>query len=65
MKPKPKVKHFKATFPYKASNEDELSFAAGDIITFIEEIEDGWAKGELESGQSGLYPTNFVKVISE
>ena len=63
MKPKPKAKQFVAAFPYKATNEDEISFKIGDIITFIEEIEDGWAKGELESGSSGLYPTNFVKVI--
>ena len=63
MKPKPKTKQFVASFKYVASNEDELSFEIGDIVTFIEDIEEGWAKGEIENGDSGLYPTNFVKVI--
>ena len=53
---------FKATFAYRASNEDELSFEEGQIVYFIEEVEDGWAKGELEDGTTGLYPTNFVEV---
>jgi hypothetical protein len=63
LKPKPKTKQFVASFKYVASNEDELSFEIGDMITFTEDIEEGWAKGETENGDSGLYPTNFVKVI--
>lgn len=29
---------------------------------FVSEVEDGWARGELEDGSIGLYPTNFVLV---
>ncbi|CBY30464.1 unnamed protein product [Oikopleura dioica] len=65
LKPKPKTKHFEAAFKYVASNEDELSFEVGDIITFIEDIEEGWAKGEIDNGDSGLYPTNFVKAVED
>jgi len=65
LKPKPKTKQFVAAFKYVASNEDELSFEVGDIITFIEDIEEGWAKGEIENGDSGLYPTNFVKAVED
>ena len=65
-KPKPeslkKDKLFKAAFAYRASNGDELSFEEGAQITFLKDVEDGWAKGELTNGTIGLYPTNFVVV---
>jgi hypothetical protein len=66
-KPKPeslkKDKLFKAVFAYRASNGDELSFEEGAQITFLKEVEDGWAKGELSNGTIGLYPTNFVVAV--
>ena len=36
-------------------------------ILFIEEVEDGWAKGRLMDGskKEGLYPTNFVELVKE
>ncbi|CAB3408438.1 unnamed protein product [Caenorhabditis bovis] len=49
------------TFEYTAQQPDELTFAVGDIIEFIEDVEDGWSKGKLKStGQIGMFPTNFV-----
>ncbi|CAD6190837.1 unnamed protein product [Caenorhabditis auriculariae] len=49
------------TFAYTAQQPDELSFAVGETIEFLEDIEDGWSRGRLKStGQVGMYPTNFV-----
>ena len=35
----------------------------GQMIEFINELEEGWATGKLiDSGKVGHYPTNFVEV---
>ena len=52
-------------FPYTALNEDELTLGEGQIVTVIsKEVEDkGWWKGELD-GKVGVFPDNFVKIIT-
>lgn len=56
-----------ATYKYKAEDEDELSFEAGEVIQVIEyedsdEQEEGWLMGIKESdGKKGLFPVNFTK----
>lgn len=52
-------------FPYQAQNEDELTLNEGDIVTIISKNcdDEGWWRGELK-GKSGLFPDNFVKIIS-
>lgn len=56
---------FKAQFAYRSGNDDELTFEEGQKIMFVSEVEDGWARGELEDGSIGLYPTNFVLAAPE
>ena len=52
-----------AIFAYEAANADEISFKEGQMIEFINELEEGWATGKLiETGKVGHYPTNFVEV---
>ena len=54
-----------ALFLYTASNSDELSIEPGDVINVLQtELEDsGWWKGEL-NGKTGVFPDNFVVLIS-
>eukprot|EP00050_Salpingoeca_kvevrii_P008282 m.301959 g.301959 ORF g.301959 m.301959 type:complete len:538 (-) comp14977_c0_seq1:426-2039(-) len=53
-----------ALYDYQAEEAEEISFAAGDIITQIEEEdEQGWCKGIHPNGSIGLYPANYVAVI--
>ncbi|CAH1099576.1 unnamed protein product [Psylliodes chrysocephalus] len=61
---KPSKQLCEATFPYKAQNEDELSFQEGDLITITnKECPDpGWWHGEL-NGKTGVFPDNFVVLI--
>ncbi|XP_059056686.1 CD2-associated protein-like [Achroia grisella] len=63
--PKPVKELCRVLFPYTAVNEDELSLAEGDIVTVVskEAPDRGWWRGELH-GRVGLFPDNFVELIS-
>lgn len=52
----------KAIYSYARVNDDELTLAVGDIIDFLEEVEEGWWKGKLHN-KIGLFPSNFVVVV--
>lgn len=55
----------KVIYAYKRENDDELDLKIGDVITILsKELPDkGWWKGESK-GKIGVFPDNFVKVIS-
>lgn len=48
-----------ALYPYKAQNDDELSFDKDDLISVLGRDEPEWWRGEL-NGLSGLFPSNYV-----
>lgn len=48
-----------ALYPYKAINDDELSFEKDDIISVLGRDEPEWWRGEL-NGIVGLFPSNYV-----
>ncbi|KAF1755515.1 hypothetical protein GCK72_011965 [Caenorhabditis remanei] len=49
-----------AQFQWRARNEDDLSFAKGDIIEVIEKQEMKW-KGRNPAGEIGWFPKSYVK----
>lgn len=55
-------KHVKALHNYKGSNNDELCFKKGDIITVTQWLEGGWWEGTL-NGRTGWFPSNYVKEV--
>lgn len=52
--------YVRGTFDYEASDEGELSFHIGDVITVLSQDDSGWWQGEL-NGVKGWFPSNFTE----
>ncbi|XP_040004464.1 rho guanine nucleotide exchange factor 7a isoform X2 [Xiphias gladius] len=52
----------KARFNFQQTNEDELTFAKGDIISVTRQEEGGWWEGMLNS-KTGWFPSNYVREV--
>ncbi|XP_037090826.1 drebrin-like protein A [Pollicipes pollicipes] len=53
-----------ALYDYQAVDETEITFDPGDIVTNIEQIDEGWWQGVSPAGQFGLFPANYVQLIN-
>nr|XP_058897903.1 rho guanine nucleotide exchange factor 7 isoform X15 [Kogia breviceps] len=52
----------RAKFNFQQTNEDELSFAKGDVIHVTRVEEGGWWEG-THGGRTGWFPSNYVREI--
>ena len=48
---------------YDAAVEDDLPFKAGDEVILIQQVDDQWFRG-FAHGRMGLFPSNFVEVLT-
>jgi len=62
---RPSMQRAKALWGYNdnASEPNDLSFRAGDIIEIVAETNEDWWTGRL-NGRQGLFPSNYVEKIS-
>ncbi len=51
-------------YPYTATNESELSFGQGDILSVTDQDDSGWWYAEL-NGKAGFVPKNYLEVVHE
>eukprot|EP00088_Acartia_fossae_P068401 TRINITY_DN8673_c1_g1_i5.p1 TRINITY_DN8673_c1_g1~~TRINITY_DN8673_c1_g1_i5.p1 ORF type:complete len:613 (-),score=149.34 TRINITY_DN8673_c1_g1_i5:499-2337(-) len=55
----------RAIFKFKGTNNDELKFKKGDIITLTQKKEEGgWWEGTLD-GKTGWFPSNYVEEVTD
>ncbi|XP_018026771.1 drebrin-like protein A isoform X2 [Hyalella azteca] len=54
----------RALYDYQASDNTEISFDPSEIISNIEQIDEGWWQGVSPSGNFGLFPANYVELIN-
>lgn len=45
------------------ADDSEITFDPGDIITHIDQIDEGWWQGYGPDGSYGLFPANYVEII--
>jgi len=53
----------KAVYKFKGTNNDELKFKKGDIITVTQKEDGGWWEGTLD-GRTGWFPSNYVEELA-
>ncbi|XP_055316713.1 drebrin-like protein [Sitodiplosis mosellana] len=54
----------RALYDYQADDESEITFDPGDIITHIDQIDEGWWQGLGPDGAYGLFPANYVELLN-
>ncbi|XP_078421493.1 drebrin-like b isoform X2 [Cetorhinus maximus] len=54
----------RALYDYQAADETEISFDPDDILTRIEQIDEGWWRGYAVDGSFGMFPANYVELLS-
>ncbi|KAJ6649465.1 Drebrin-like protein [Pseudolycoriella hygida] len=53
----------RALYDYQAADDSEITFDPGDVITHIDQIDEGWWQGLAPDGSYGLFPANYVELI--
>lgn len=53
----------KVIFSYKAQQDNEMDILEGEILKVLEMGDDGWWKGEKQSGNVGDFPGSFVELV--
>lgn len=53
----------RALYDYQAADDSEITFDPGDIITHIDQIDEGWWQGLGPQGTFGLFPANYVELL--
>ncbi|XP_076223047.1 cbl-associated protein isoform X8 [Nomia melanderi] len=53
---------YRALYPYRPQNEDELELKEGDTVYVMEKCDDGWYVGSSQrTGYFGTFPGNYVE----
>merc|ERR1739838_585239 len=53
----------RALYDYQAVDGSEISFDPEDMITNVEQIDEGWWRGIGPRGDYGLFPANYVELV--
>ncbi|XP_071810009.1 nephrocystin-1-like [Asterias amurensis] len=56
------MERFEAVCDFNPEQTEDLGFRCGDIVTVLNEREDGWWMAEDEEGNRGLVPSTYLKL---
>ncbi len=59
----PKIENYYLKNFFVVAGDDEVTFDPGDIITDIEQVDEGWWMGDV-NGKRGLFPSNYAELIN-
>jgi hypothetical protein len=54
----------RALYDYQAADATEITFDPGDVISHIDQIDEGWWQGLGPDGTFGLFPANYVELLN-
>ncbi len=54
-----------AQYDYEKAEENELQLREGETITNIDMVDDDWWMGRNSSGDTGLFPSNYVELVED
>ncbi|KAF2187106.1 hypothetical protein K469DRAFT_629987 [Zopfia rhizophila CBS 207.26] len=52
-----------AQYDYEKAEDNELELREGETITNIDMVDEDWWMGQNSSGETGLFPSNYVELI--
>ncbi|KAL9110071.1 MAG: hypothetical protein Q9227_005410 [Pyrenula ochraceoflavens] len=52
-------------YDYAADEDNEITLREGEYITNIEQVDTDWWMGQNESGETGLFPSNYVEMVED
>lgn len=52
-------------YDYEKAEDNELELREGEYVTNIEMVDEDWWMGTNSSGESGLFPSNYVELVEE
>ncbi len=50
-------------YDYDAQDDDEISLHVDDVVTNIQQIDEGWWTGTNPKQRNGMFPSNYVELI--
>lgn len=55
----------RALYTWEAQEANEVTVYENEIVTDIQQLDPGWWQGTNMRGENGLFPANYVQMISE
>jgi hypothetical protein len=52
-------------YDYEKAEDNEIELKEGDYVTKIEMVDDDWWMGQNVSGETGLFPANYVELVED
>lgn len=53
----------RALYDYQAADDSEITFDPDDVITEIDQVDEGWWSGRAPNGHYGMFPANYVELM--